>query len=196
MKTVLGIVGSPRRNGNTHALVSKILDGARDAGAATDLLLLGDLTVRECDGCHACWRGRTCPKADDINGVYPRLSGSELLVLGTPVYWYGPSALMKAFVDRLVYFNCPANRPLIRGKSAILAIPFEDNDPQTAAPVVDFFERCLQYLEIDLVGQVLVPGVRDPGDAAARPECLREAYALGRQSASQTECGACSGEGA
>jgi multimeric flavodoxin WrbA len=182
MKKVLGIVGSPRRNGNTHTLVSKMLDGARDGGATTDLLLLGDLTIRECDGCHACWKGRICPKADDMNAVYLRVAESDVLVFGTPVYWYGPTALMKAFIDRFAYFNCPANRPQIKGKSAILAIPFEDEDPQTAAPVVDFFERSLHYLEMDLAGQVLVPGVSDKGDALVRPDCLREAYALGRRS--------------
>jgi multimeric flavodoxin WrbA len=64
---VLGVVGSPRRNGNTHLLVSKVLEGAREKGAETDLLLLlGDLEIREWDGCHACWRGRPCPKADAL----------------------------------------------------------------------------------------------------------------------------------
>ena len=52
---MLGIVGSPRKNGNTHVLVSRILEGARDAGAEAETVLLGDLTVQECDGCHACW---------------------------------------------------------------------------------------------------------------------------------------------
>jgi multimeric flavodoxin WrbA len=55
MARVLGIVGSPRENGNTHVLVSHILDGAREAGATTEIVLLGDLKIAECDGCHACW---------------------------------------------------------------------------------------------------------------------------------------------
>ena len=50
MKKVLGIIGSPRKKGNTHQLVSRILEGARSAGADTELVLLDDLTIRECIG--------------------------------------------------------------------------------------------------------------------------------------------------
>ena len=53
--------------------------------------------------------------------VLPRLAESDALIFGTPVYWYGPTALMKAFLDRFVYFNCPQNRPQMRGKGAVLA---------------------------------------------------------------------------
>ncbi len=52
MKKILGVVGSPRRNGNTHILVSRILDGAGKAGARTEILFLDDLHIQECDGCH------------------------------------------------------------------------------------------------------------------------------------------------
>ena len=48
---------------------------------------------------------------------------------------------MKAFIDRFVYFNCPENRPKIKGKSAILAIPFEEDNLETAGPTLALFER-------------------------------------------------------
>ena len=65
MKKVLGIVGSPRKKGNTHILVSRILEGAETEGATTDLVLLSKLKIRECNGCHACWKGNSCAKRDD-----------------------------------------------------------------------------------------------------------------------------------
>jgi len=58
MRKVLGVVGSPRSGGNTRILVSRVPEGARAAGAAADILLLGEMSVHECDGCHACWKGR------------------------------------------------------------------------------------------------------------------------------------------
>jgi multimeric flavodoxin WrbA len=130
-KRVLGIVGSPRRKGNTHLFVSRILE-AGDGGAATDLLFREDLQILECDGCHVCWKGNSCPKNDGMNGVYDKIANSDLLVFGTPVYWYGPTALMKSLIDRFVYFNCPENRDKIRGKRALLAVPFEEENPATA----------------------------------------------------------------
>jgi multimeric flavodoxin WrbA len=175
-------MGSPRKNGNTHILVDKILEGARQAGATIEMLLLGDMTLRECDGCLACWKGRDCAKADDMNTVYPKLAASDVIVFGTPVYWYGPTALMKAFIDRFVYFNCPENRPKIRGKSALLAVPFEEESLQTAALVIGLFEKSLAYLEMTLAGQIIVPGVSRKGDVLAKAESLQQAYELGRQS--------------
>ena len=89
-KRLLGVVGSPRRNSNTHILVSKILEGA-----LCDILILNDLHIWECDGCHTCWKGSSCSKSDDMNAIYPKLIDSEVIIFGTPFYWYGPMALMK-----------------------------------------------------------------------------------------------------
>jgi multimeric flavodoxin WrbA len=181
MTKILGIVGSPRKKGNTHILVSKILEGAEAEGAETDILLLGKLKIRECDGCHACWQGKPCGKKDDMNDVYPMLAESDAIVFGTPVYWYGPTALIKALVDRFVYFNCPENRPQVRGKRAAIAVPFEEENPETADLVAAMFERSLEYLEMNLVGQIIVPGVGEKGDVLEKEESLQAAYELGRR---------------
>lgn len=177
---VLGIVGSPRRKGNTHLLVERVLEGAREAGAVTDLVFLDELVIRECDGCHVCWKGKPCSKDDDMNGLHDRIAESDILVLGTPVYWYGPTALMKGFIDRFVYFNCPENRLLLAGKQAILAVPFEEEDPAAADLLVKFFEKSLDYLGIRLAGMVLAPGVTLPGEIRDRKEYLDRGYELGR----------------
>jgi len=181
VKKVLGVVGSPRKNGNTHVLVDRILEGAQERGAGTEILFLNDLDIRECDGCHACWKGQQCPKHDDMNGIYAKIIESDAIVLGTPIYWYGPTALMKAFIDRLVFFNCPENRPKIRGKSAVVAIPYEEEDPATGAAVAAFFEKCLRYLEMNLVGKIVVPGVTEKGDVLKKKQCLDQAFEIGRR---------------
>lgn len=180
-KKILGVVGSPRRNGNTHILVARLIEGARDAGASADLVFLGDLHIAECDGCHACMEGRPCPKNDDMNALYHKIALSDVIVFGTPVYWYGPTALMKAFVDRFVFFNAPANRPLIAGKTGAAVIPLEENNPDTWAPVVDFFARSLGYLEMRFDGALVAPGVSGKGDVRKRPDLLAEAYERGRR---------------
>lgn len=174
-------MGSPRKRGNTHILVSRILDGAEKEGALTEPLFLGDLNVRECDGCHLCWKGKQCSKKDDMTYVYPKIIESDIIIFGTPVYWYGPTALMKCFIDRFVYFNCPRNRAKIRGKSAVIAIPFEEEDPGTADLLVKFFKKSLQYLEIKLIGKILVPGVGSRGDVLKKADRLEEAYELGKR---------------
>ena len=147
-KRILGIMGSPRKNGNTHKLVEKILEGASQVGASTEILLLQDLEIRECDGCHTCWNGKDCSKNDDMNDIYPKIVESDIIIFGTPVYWYGPTALIKAFLDRFVYFNCPENREKIRNISAVLVVPFEEEHLETANVLVQMFEKSFQYLQI------------------------------------------------
>jgi len=181
MNKILGVIGSPRKKGNTHILVSRILDGAKAEGADTEMLFLGDLDIRECDGCHSCWKGRQCSKKDDMNVIYPKIIESDIIIFGTPVYWYGPTALMKGFIDRFVYFNCPENRSKIKGKAAVLAIPFEEDNIKTADLLVRFFEKSLGYLEMKIAGKILSPGVSARGDILKKEEFLKKGYQLGKR---------------
>jgi hypothetical protein len=180
MKNILGIIGSPRKNGNTEVMVSRILEGAHDVGAHTETIRLVDLKILECDGCHACWKGRGAgSKKDDMAALYPKIAQSDAIVFGTPVYWYGPTAIMKCFIDRFVYFNCPAHRGQTRNKAAVLAIPFEDRTYATADLVVGFFERSLAYLEVRLIDRILAPGVTRRGEVSGRKRIMATCYKVG-----------------
>lgn len=181
MNKILGVVGSPRKKGNTHILVSRILDGAKEEGAETEILFINDLDIRECDGCHNCWKGRRCSKKDDMNVIYPKIIESDVVIFGTPVYWYGPTALMKCFIDRFVYFNCPENRSKIKGKAAVLAVPFEEDNIKTADLLIRFFAKSLGYLEMKIIGKILSPGVSARGDILKREGVLKKGYQLGKR---------------
>jgi multimeric flavodoxin WrbA len=178
MKKILGIVGSPRINGNTHLLISKILEGAQNFGLEADLIFLKDLDIKECDGCHSCWKGNQCSKNDDMNIIYPKIIASDIIVFGTPVYWYGPTALMKGFIDRFVYFNCPENREKVRGKMAILVVPFEEDNVETAEALIKMFEKSFSYLEMKLIEKIIVPGVGKKGEVLKKQDILNSCYDL------------------
>lgn len=177
---ILGLIGSPRRGGNTEVLVQAALTAAGEAGAAAAAVSLGGLRLGECDGCHACWQGKQCPRRDDINELYPRLAAADAVLFGTPVYWYGPTGLMKLLLDRLVYFNCEEHRPQVRGTRAGLIVPCEEEDPAAAALVVELFRRSLEYLEMEFVGSLIAPGVTARGEARDKPALVAQAEALGR----------------
>ena len=181
MKKVLGIVGSPRKNGNTHLLVSAVLAGARERGAKTKLVLLSKRSINECDGCHTCWKKGRCHQDDDMRKLHKRITKADVIVFGTPVYWHGPTVVMKAFLDRFVYFNGPKTRPLLKGKSAALVVPFEEEDPSTAAPLVAMFEKSLDYLQVPLAAKLLVSGVTKRGEVRKHPDRLEEALRIGRE---------------
>ncbi len=116
-----------------------------------------------------------------MNDVYAKIMESDVIIFGTPVYWYGPTALMKGFIDRFVYFNCAENRARIKGKSAVIAVPFEEETLETADLVVSFFEKSFEYLEMNFVAKVIVPGVSQKGDILEKEESLEEGYELGKR---------------
>lgn len=180
MTRVLGIMGSPRKRGNTHLLLERVLAGAESAGAETGLVMLGDLAIHDCLGCHVCWRTGSCAIGDDMNGLYPRIAEADVLVFGTPVYWFACSGLMKMFIDRLVYFNGPDTRHIIRGKRAAVVVPFEDTAEETVRPVIEFFDTCFRYMEIIPAGRLVAPGVTVRGEVADNGVLMSRAEDMGK----------------
>jgi len=180
VKSVLGIIGSPRKKGNTHMLVSRILEGARSGGARCEELFLSDLKIGECDGCNLCWKSGACLQDDDMKDLYPKIPTFDALVFGTPLYWYGPTAVMKTFMDRLYYFCGGKNQGLLEGKEAALVVVFEEEDPKAADATVEMFRRSFDYLKWGFRHPLIVPGVGAKGGILKKPEVLADAFALGQ----------------
>lgn len=105
MKALL-LMGSPRKNGNTAALLSSFRAELEAAGAETETLRLYDLDIRPCRACRRCqedWTVFGCPQPDDVPAVFDKILDCGLLVLATPIYSWYCTPPMKALLDRLVY---------------------------------------------------------------------------------------------
>lgn len=179
---VLGIVGSPRRGGNTDLLVEAVLEGAREAGATTEKVFLAELDITPCNACDACESTGECVYDDDMPGLFRKMERSQVWVLGTPVYWWGPSAQFKAFLDRwYAKVSRPEDKALFEGRRVVLAIPMGDEDPRTARHTVGMMTDALDYVNAVLFGTVLAPGVNDPGEVLRHPEFLEAARRAGRE---------------
>ena len=97
---VLGIVCSPRKEGNTEILVREALEAVEEAGSETELVLVADKSIAPCDGCGACMENGVCKVKDDMQGIYRQLELADGVILGTPVYFLNVSAQAKAVMDR------------------------------------------------------------------------------------------------
>lgn len=99
---VLGLQGSPRKNGNTDYLLQTFLEKARQKGAGTELLQVSKLNIRYCLGCGYCEKHGFCVIKDDemAGSIYRKLRKADLIVLGSPVFFYGITAQLKALIDR------------------------------------------------------------------------------------------------
>jgi multimeric flavodoxin WrbA len=192
---VLGIVGSPRHNGNTEMLVEEVLRGAREAGAVVGKVFLSDLDIVPCSACDACVDTGECITVDAMEDLFPRMWASEVWVLGTPVYWWGPSAQFKTFMDRwYAKVHRQEDKALFKGRRVILVVPMGDEDPATARNVVGMMTDAMRYLRAELFATVLAMGAGDPGDVRKLPDVLAAAYDAGRAAVREDAGGARCGQ--
>jgi len=119
MVLVLGIVGSPRKGGNTELIVENALKSAREAGAETDLILLSENKVKPCRACDACSKTGECVIKDDFMHVFNRMAKADGIIMASPSYFESMTPQMKALIDRTGYYNSVARgRTTFDGKVA------------------------------------------------------------------------------
>lgn len=98
---ILGIVGSPRKNGNTEILMKEALKMARDAGCETEMFLVSEKQVAACDACGTCFEVGSCVVQDDMQELYDLMESANGIIIGSPVYFGSVSAQTKAIMDRM-----------------------------------------------------------------------------------------------
>jgi multimeric flavodoxin WrbA len=173
---VLGIVGSPRRSGNTEVLVDEVLRAAEEAGAQTDKVILNELNISPCQACNACRDNGVCVQQDDMAPLLERLQDNQVWVLGTPVYWWGPTGQFKAFLDR--WYG--ARNVTFRGRRVILVIPLGGSE-RYAQHTVGMLTDTLDYLGTDLLATVLAPGASGRGAVRGHTGVMAAARRAGRE---------------
>ncbi|MCJ7625739.1 MAG: flavodoxin family protein [Anaerolineaceae bacterium] len=178
--SVLGIVGSPRRGGNTDILVDEVLRGAEGAGAKVEKVYLRDLDIRPCLACDSCRKTGKCVQKDDAPALLEQMEHSDVWVLGTPVYFWGPSAQLKALIDRIYVYGSVQYTAFI-GRHAILAIPFGDTYEGTARHTEGMLKDTLDYLKVKHVDTILAPGANDRGEIHNFPDVLAAAHRAGKK---------------
>ncbi len=100
MVKIIGIIGSPRKKGNTAFLVEKALESAEDAGANVESIHLGEMEIESCNACDICKMTGECPKDDGINHLLSKIQEAHGLIIGSPVYFGNVSAQLKILMDR------------------------------------------------------------------------------------------------
>ena len=103
---ILVLFGSPRKNGNTAALLEPFCGELAAGGAEVEVLSLFERDIRPCVACRACQQDLTafgCPQRDDVQEIAKQVLEADLIVLATPVYSFYCTPPMKALLDRLVY---------------------------------------------------------------------------------------------
>lgn len=189
---ILGVGGSPRKNGNTDVLLDSFLKGAESAGVETKKVLLRDYSIEPCIGCEGCRKAGTCTMFHDgMNLLYPEIEAAKGLTLGSPTYNYNVTALMKAFIDRLYpYYNFTNVRPRRyssklagQGRKAIVFSVCKQLEIEEMGFTLGALGMPLEALSYEIVEKFPVTGYFDRGAVSRDEELLRKTFEAGKKMA-------------
>lgn len=172
---ILILSGSPRKDGNTELLVDAFAKGAAERQHHVEIVSVRDYKVNPCLGCNACFKTNgVCAQKDDMTFIYEKMSQADMLVIASPVYFYGISAQLKAVIDR---FHNPIRDTFHIKKMALLLVGAATL-PELFDAIMTEYNLCLKFFSIEDAGKVLVRGVKDKGDIMGT-SFLEDAYQLG-----------------
>lgn len=178
-KKIVILNGSPRKNGNTSALVSEFKKGAESVGNTVTEFFLESMNIHGCKGCFSGNSDRECPcvQNDDMAKIYPAVRVCDVIVLASPLYYWNMSGQLRTAVDRLFALE-EGGENLLRGHSraSALLMAAEGNGFDD---VVLYYDNLMKHLNWENLGHVLAGGNEDIGDINGKPQ-LEQAYELGK----------------
>lgn len=175
MSNVVVLVGSMRKGGNTDLLAQAFTEGA-SKNNDVEVVSVADYKINPCIGCNSCFtrEGHECFQKDDMQKVYGKLKTADIVVIASPVYFYGISAQLKAVVDRL---HTPMRQNFPIRKLALILVGAATL-PELFDAIKMQYQLVLSFFELEDAGMVLVSGAKDKGDVK-NSDGLRKAYKLG-----------------
>ncbi len=174
---VIGIVGSPREDGNTEILTKHTLKAIEEEGLDTELIRLAGLDIRPCDACMACRSEGRCHIDDDLLPLYTKMKGAEGIILASPVYFGSATALLKALMERTGYISGP--RRVFAGKvGGPLVVARRAGQNFTFAQIMYWFHILGFFVPGSTYWNIAVG--REKGEVNQDEEGLRTAWNFGK----------------
>ena len=166
---VLLINGSPKANGNTAFALEQMAEVFASMGIETETIQVGNLLIRGCQGCGACYKLKKCVFEDDIvNETARKLAEADGMVVGSPVYYASPNGTLISFLDRLFY----SNRADLRNKVGASVVCARRGGTTAAMDVLNKYFTISQMPVASSTYWNIIHGAK-PGDAEQDAEGIR-----------------------
>jgi multimeric flavodoxin WrbA len=181
---VVAFNGSPRRDGNTAALLRIALEELEAAGHRTELVQLGGLHLRGCRACYGCVAredGRCAVQDDELNGLVEKLLDADAVLIGTPTYFADVSTEVKAFIDRAGLVT-RVNGNLLRRKLGAAVVAVRRGGSIHAFDTINHFFLISEMIVVGSSYWNLGIG-REKGDVLGDEEGVETMRTLGRNMA-------------
>ncbi|MDD5281835.1 MAG: flavodoxin family protein [Candidatus Omnitrophica bacterium] len=186
-KKILILSGSPVKKGNTATLVKWLMEGIRSRGAQVELVQTAFLKYKStgCTSCRACQKlaKYECVIDDGARPVLVKMAGADVIVMATPLYFYGASSQLKLVMDRMFSLykwdnQAGTMQTPLKGKTLVLiASAFEDIGLDVLEKT---FSITADYSGMKFVS-LLVPNAGESGDIKHKDSIHKQAVALGRR---------------
>jgi multimeric flavodoxin WrbA len=175
-KNILLISSSPRRGGNSDLLCDQFIAGAKETGNHAEKIFLKNKKINYCTGCGTCLNGeKSCPQKDDMAEVLNKMIAADVIVMGTPVYFYTMCGQMKTFIDR----TC-ARYTEINDKDFYFIVTAADSNKQAMERTLEEFRGFTFCLENAVEkGIIYGTGVWNIGDIK-KSEAMNKAFEMGK----------------
>jgi multimeric flavodoxin WrbA len=178
---LLGIAGSPRRDGSSDRLLDACLAGAEESGATVDRLVVATAGISPCRGCNACSADGRCVVADGMQAAYSLLDAADAIVVASPVYFATVPAVLKALYDRCQPYwarRYVLHQPIVRRRPGALLLAGGGGDPFGDACAATTTRSVFAVLGLDYAHELTVRADR-PADVVAQPGELERAREVG-----------------
>ncbi len=185
---ITAVYGSPRRKGNTATLLNQAVQGARDAGANVEKIVLRDLKMSPCLEIYACKQEGECAIKDDFQQLRDKILSSNGLMLASPIFFYTVSSHTKILMDRCQSLwvkkywleKPPATRNNLQRKGLVISV-----GATQGKKLFDGAQLSMKYffdvLDMSLWKMLTYRGLDFEGDVGKHPEYLSEAYEAGKR---------------
>jgi multimeric flavodoxin WrbA len=181
---VLLAMGSPRKKGNSATLAKRVAAGAKSVGAKVESFYLHGMNISPCRGCDSCRQegSKGCVINDDMQVLYPKLQGSDAIVIASPVYWFHVSAQTKLFMDRWYALGGAREFAAFSGKNVGIILTYGDVDPffSGAVNALRTFQDAFNYVGARIVGMVY-GSASAAGEVEQNRDLMGRAYELGKE---------------
>jgi len=184
---VLGIAGSPRREGNTDLLLAEVMKGAASRGAEVKTIILCQLNIAPCQHCDSCFETGNCQFDDDMQLVYQELEQADRIVLASPIHFMGVTAQMKAMIDRcqaLWVRKHKLNLPPLgnwRPRKGLFVSVGGRKVANLFQPALATVKAFFASLDVTYAGELAFSGIDEKRAIIKHPDALKQAYLAGQK---------------
>ena len=179
---VIGIVGSPRKNGNTELLTKHTLKSISEEGLRTELIRLAGLEIKPCTACMACKKQEICSIEDDLVPIYLKMKEADGIILASPVYYGSATALIKGLMERVGYIARWNGEPFHGKVGGPLVVARRSGKNFTIAQLTLWFQILGFYIPGSTYWNVAIG--REKGEVEQDEEGLQTAWNFGKNMAS------------